>query len=292
MNKRDFLSTLYRDSQGFLELRALGGHGAPWQEFAALHAHNQVESFCATATLQKRNVFFGVCLRDGAGGRKENLTFVPCIWTDIDFKQTSRERALKSLKELPFKASIIVLSGGGAHVYFVLKEPVSLVDDPTTIEKIENINKRLALHVGGDPASTDIARILRLPDSINFKYDPPRPVRVIHLEKFQYELDDFDFLPELPEPKQETKHGNGEWITNALRGVESGSRNATGAKLAGYFLAQGIHLDIILELLALWNSRNRPPLDGKEIEQVVRSILRYEGNHAELYGPRQCRAID
>ena len=64
--------------------------------------------------------------------------------------------------------------------------------------------KRKAYHVlsrieniGGDLNACDAARILRIPGTLNHKYDNKPECRVIHDTDFTYSLDDFlDVLPE------------------------------------------------------------------------------------------------
>lgn len=50
-----------------------------------------------------------------------------------------------------------------------------------TNERVERANRRLAHALGGDPRSVDVARILRPPDTLNHKTDPPRTVRLLAL---------------------------------------------------------------------------------------------------------------
>lgn len=75
-----------------------------------------------------------------------------------------------------------------------------------------------------------------------------------------------------------TTNGNGNapgWITKALQGVESGARDNTGAKLAGYFRRKTLPDDVTLSILTLWNERNNPPLEACEVEKIVNSVTRY-----------------
>jgi len=200
-DKRDLLNALYQNAQGLgmLEMRALGGQGRPWVEFCSPGEFTRIHSFEVTATLQKHDVYFGVNLRDGHGGKKGNLTALVAVWCDLDFKTTPKEAALKALREFPFKATIIVSSGGGVHYYWCLKEPLAPAEDPTAIQRVENVNRRVAACLGGDPASVDATRILRMPDSENFKYHPPRLVKITYLSDFRYDLEAFeDALPEAP----------------------------------------------------------------------------------------------
>ncbi len=55
------------------------------------------------------------------------------------------------------------------HAYWLLAEPVSLDD-------VERLNRRIAYALGADAASTDCARILRAPSSLNHKHITPASV--------------------------------------------------------------------------------------------------------------------
>jgi putative DNA primase/helicase len=209
MNLQPFLETLYGESRGFIEIRALGGqNGKPWTDFFEWDQFNEIRLCAGRGMGHFKNVYFGVATRDGKGGRKENIVDIPAVWVDIDFKDTPREAAMKALKDFPYKASIIIFSGNGVHVYFVLEVPLSPMDDATAIQRVEDANRRIAAYLGGDPASVDATRILRVPGTYNYKYDPPRNVKITYLEKFRYNLESFfEILPEVPTPLATTANG-------------------------------------------------------------------------------------
>lgn len=66
------------------------------------------------------------------------------------------------------------------------------------------------------------------------------------------------------------------WAVKALKGVEDGTRDDTGIRLAGYFFGQGLLTEEILEILLMWNERNSPPMSTKQVEKIVRSATRWE----------------
>ena len=53
---------------------------------------------------------------------------------------------------------------------------------PVDLDELERANRRLAHHLGGDPASTDASRILRPPTSWNRKRTPPTRVELLLLQ--------------------------------------------------------------------------------------------------------------
>ena len=268
MHRENFFHHLYQFCNGYLEIRPLPGRPAFFdiEDVAGIHSHCNKYS--------ESNLFFGLATRDGQGGRKQNIVNIPALWADIDFKNISREIFAKKIKEFPFKPSAVINSGGGLHLYWILKEPVG----KNKIDMVEDINHRIAAQLGGDHNSCDAARILRVPDTLNCKYVPPRCCKIVKTDNFYYNVEDFiEILPEALRREGDfvDKESTKDWLRNALRGVDQGKRNSTGAKIAGYFINKLSSKDLRL-VLAAWNINNNPPLPEKEIEKIVKSISRYK----------------
>jgi putative DNA primase/helicase len=85
------------------------------------------------AATERTNVFFGVCPRCGPGGSSKNfdqawqIRTVRVLWLDIDHVTVEEVRDRIKAAGLP-EPSIIVHSGNGCHVYWLLSEPY-LIDD-------------------------------------------------------------------------------------------------------------------------------------------------------------------
>jgi hypothetical protein len=164
---RDFLEKLYEHcKKGQIETRALPGGT---RQFHDLGDWSSIEVRCRQHS--KKDLYFAVATRKG-GGTKKHIVEIPAVWVDVDFKDSSKKEARKRIKEFPVPPSIRILSGGGYHLYWRLKEPAGKRD----ITKIEEINRWLATCLGGDSTATDASRILRLPDTLNNKYKPPKKV--------------------------------------------------------------------------------------------------------------------
>src|SRR5262249_11688688 len=63
--------------------------------------------------------------------------------------------------------------------------------DHLTAAKAESINKALARDFGGDPAATDVTRVLRLAGFHNQKYEQPFPITAQYLSEKRYSPSDF-----------------------------------------------------------------------------------------------------
>lgn len=73
----------------------------------------------------------------------------------------------------------IVDSGGGLHVYWALDNFLATTVWQENAKKLKGIAEQYGLLA--DPARTaDIASVLRVPGTLNHKYDPPRPVELIY----------------------------------------------------------------------------------------------------------------
>lgn len=119
-----------------------------------------------------------------------NATWLKAIWIDCDVKAGDAKHydtvpaafdALDAFRDkvgLPFP-SMIVNSGGGLHVYWIADAPMS----PDEWRPYADGLKALLLREGvkcDTGLTTDVARILRVPDTLNHKYDPPRKVELLH----------------------------------------------------------------------------------------------------------------
>lgn len=66
--------------------------------------------------------------------------------------------------------------------------------------------------------------------------------------------------------------GAPKWVTKALAGVGEGSRDATCARLAGYFLGKGHPEDVVRQLLYAFAAACRPPFTAAEVDKTVKSV--------------------
>lgn len=258
-----FFEFLYQFcDEGKINIRPIPGDNS----FISPDGFPEIDAICNG----NKNYYFGVALRDD-DGTKEGITEIPACWVDIDFKNTPKDIARENLKKFPFKPSLIVKSGGGIHLYWILKEPATIFDVPV----VEDINKRIVAMLNGDPNACDASRIMRIPGTLNIKYTPPVVCEVIKKDNFFYDLETFlDVLPEVQNNKP-SEINNNEWLSEAMEGVSDGERNATATKIAGYWINK-LSAEDTLEILRVWNRNNQPPLPDKDIEIVIKSISRYK----------------
>lgn len=140
------------------------------------------------ATLARStDVFVGVALRDTPAGGRAAISGSHLLYLDCDDGDARRE--LAGFAHLP---TIEVASGTPEHFH-----PYWRLHERASTPEVESANRRFALAFGGDPASVDIARLLRPPESFNHKDDPPRAVSLLaYRPQARYSL--AELVAELP----------------------------------------------------------------------------------------------
>lgn len=100
------------------------------------------------AEQERLNIFFGVCPRLGGDGRFDQawqIRTVRTLWADIDHVDVAEARIRVEKAGLP-EPSIIVNSGNGVHLYWLLDSPYQIDDagdpPPVEIEWIQDANGR------------------------------------------------------------------------------------------------------------------------------------------------------
>jgi hypothetical protein len=119
------------------------------------------------------DVFVGVVPRARrSGGRADLIADWNVVWADCD----DAESVLALERFRPAPSMVVASSNDHRHGYWFLGEPLAL-------QRIESINRRLAVALGADQRSADAARILRPVGALNRKHSPPASVRLLALEE-------------------------------------------------------------------------------------------------------------
>jgi hypothetical protein len=124
-----------------------------------------------------------------------NARSLKAIWVDIDVKDDPKTygsvedawSAITTFREeagLPLP-SAVVKSGGGLHLYWISDRPLMPQE---WLKYAAGLRALLLSHgVKCDAGlTTDDVRLLRVPATLNFKYDPPRPVELLPLPLREY----------------------------------------------------------------------------------------------------------
>ena len=142
------------------------------------------------------NVFFGVAKFSGEpdeeGKRsrtKQDVAGLKAFWVDIDCGPTkdypSQSEALTALqqfcKSVGLSKPVLVNSGRGIHAYWPLEEGISRAEWEPVAKRLKEVCASQGLHV--DNSCFEVARILRVPGTLNHKGDTPVPVELLSTGK-------------------------------------------------------------------------------------------------------------
>jgi len=135
------------------------------------HVHTRmpedVERFVTKWDRRGRGMFFCVATLEQRKRNKDNAREIAFLWADLDFKGIdSTQDVTAALARLRYPPSLIVKSGHGLHLYWLLKEPADAVAER---ERLEAVLRLLADHVAGDLQVCEVARLMRLPGTHNTK---------------------------------------------------------------------------------------------------------------------------
>lgn len=131
-----------------------------WHEIAALNE----QGYDVHYTVVPR-------LRESHGKREHPVAekpIVSCLWADLDvgegkpFKNLTD--ALKRVRKLKPYPNIVVKSGSGIHVYYLLKKPRKI-----SKEHMERVLRTLAIRLNGDSGAARATRLMRVPGTYNWK---------------------------------------------------------------------------------------------------------------------------
>jgi len=154
---------------------------------------------------KNQNTFVALSTFDGYSRKAENAIFSKSFFIDLDVGETkdyqSKEEASRALDdfititELP--EPVRVDSGRGIHAYWPLDIDVPIDEWKPYAEKFKSLCMDNGLKI--DPVVTaDAARILRAPESFNYKEDPPLPTFVISEDISVFSFEEFkSFLGEI-----------------------------------------------------------------------------------------------
>jgi hypothetical protein len=190
MMTRAFLDALFGDVTGQVECRSWAPAD---RRFTTPGAWSPLGPFITREVNARKTVGVGIATRrDATDGTSANLDTLPALFVDID-RPPADVRTL--FDTWPFRWSLLVESGYGVHAYLKLREPLDL-QAGENLARAASALRRLSAYCGGDPQCCDVARVLRLPGTLNHKYRTPRPVRLVEHTPAVVNLEELEhFLP-------------------------------------------------------------------------------------------------
>ncbi len=191
--------------------------------------------------LSGADIFIGMNpMKDGIPNRtKENVREVRHVYLDLDEDAGASLHALRTSGDAPSPGFVLDTSPGKHQVVW----RVEGLDQ----EQAESLLRSLANQFGGDPAATDISRVLRLPGFINRKYNEAFVVRVHHETDRVYHVADFRVLEDSPDAPRHLADAH-----EPGRRMPSGHRSQSEADwaYAKRALARGDDVEVIIRRIA------------------------------------------
>jgi hypothetical protein len=179
---------------GWLTVLGLKGKSAI-QEL--VQTREEFDKYVAEFLKKGRDVYFGVAkFETNLNRKKENVKDLKSFWIDLDCGESKAEVNSKTgrpdgyidqptgLQELQkfckligLPKPLLVNSGRGIHAYWPLTNPVSKEEWEPVANRLNELCVLHNLYV--DASVFEIARVLRVPGTLNFKDNPPKPVELI-----------------------------------------------------------------------------------------------------------------
>lgn len=129
-------------------------------------------------------------------GQTEAISAINCVFAEFDAKDFAcLAEMLQHVYGLePEPTALVFSSNRGLHAYWLLDEPFYTVKTEDR-ERARRLQAAWVARTGGDPGAKDLARVLRLPGTVNTKYTPAEPVRFAdyHPER-TYTFDELEAL--------------------------------------------------------------------------------------------------
>jgi hypothetical protein len=188
MTKQDLLSAVL-SAQGWYCVVGLKKTGLPKQVF--VRSLEEVEGEVSELLSKNYDVYFACAKYDTNKTRStDNVTAIKAFWLDIDCgvgkpyeTQADGIAALKAFcSSVGLPKPTLVNSGRGVHVYWPLTADVTRQQWKPVADRLKVVCHERGLDA--DPSRTaDAASILRVPETFNYKGDPPLDVSLINVSK-------------------------------------------------------------------------------------------------------------
>lgn len=128
-------------------------------------------------------------------GKKEHplpdKPYFACLWADLDVGKGKPYRKLKeafrALRDGQLPPDTIVESGSGLHAYYLLREPCAI-----TKERVEALLGAITSRLHGDKGAARATRLMRVPNTYNWKTGTKKLARVRYFPRMGYRLKDLE----------------------------------------------------------------------------------------------------
>lgn len=179
--------------EGWYCIVGLKQEGRPRQTF--VQTIEEAENEIANLLTEKYETYFACAKYDNDqdGRTQKNSTYFKSFWIDIDCgvdkdisgkgyldQATGLTELKKFCEAINLPLPTVVNSGRGIHAYWRLAETISRAEWKPVADRFKALCEEHKFRA--DPSRTaESASILRVPETLNFKQDPPLPVAILQL---------------------------------------------------------------------------------------------------------------
>jgi hypothetical protein len=202
---------------------------------------------------------------------KENVKEIRHAYLDLDEDAGASLQAIRASGDVPPPNFILDTSPGKHQVIWRV--------EGLDREQAESLLRALASEYGGDPAATDISRLLRLPRFANRKYNEPFVVRVHHEIGQVYHLEDFRVREDSPEAP---RHLGESRSTGRMMPSGHRSQSESDWAYAKRALARGDNPEQIIQRIADYRAEDKAdPLYYARLTVIKAQLSQMQSPHNE-----------
>ena len=161
----------------------------------------KLETLAKEVYQDNQNVFFGVCPHENMKAEKSNIRYLVTLWASLDLNSdgfsgkdsyfSDMSYAAKAVRSFPVPPSIVVESGWGVHLYWLLRKVMPI----ESVERVEQVLTTMSEYFQcRRPIGIDST--LRLPDTFNCKFTSSVVkcgIKYLNTE-FRYDFEEFEDL--------------------------------------------------------------------------------------------------
>ena len=173
-SRKDFLEALYseyfRKREGFVMVRTV----KRLDPRVSTRYFPNLEILAKEHYQEDQNVFFAVCPHENMKADKGQISYVTALWAGLDFNSSghsgtnlyfsNKAQAAKAIRSFPLPPSIIVESGWGVHLYWLLDDVTPLTSIEAAERLLSGINSYFL-----NKSGVKIDSVMRLPGTFNCK---------------------------------------------------------------------------------------------------------------------------
>jgi RepB DNA-primase from phage plasmid len=208
---------------------------------AEVIASASFQSWLQEQNLSGADIFIGMNpVREGSRNRtKEQIREVRNAYLDLDEEAGASLQVIRTSGDVPPPNFVLDTSPGKHQVVWRV--------EGFDTSQAESLLRALASQYGGDPAATDISRLLRLPGFANRKYNEAFVVRVHHESDAVYHQQDFHIHEDSPESPRDFMES-----LAGIRRMPAGHRSQSEADwaYAKRALARGDDPEVVIQRIA------------------------------------------